>query len=125
MKVTTTVIRILLGGLMVFASIAYFFNLGNPEQPVGKMAVFMEGLVASQYLLPLVKGIELIAGLALLTGIFPLITPLILLPISLNIALVHLFLDPKNLAIAFFAFGANLYLILQQWSHYQSLLKVR
>ncbi|SHF63132.1 DoxX protein [Flavobacterium fontis] len=125
MKVTTTVIRILLGGLMVFASIAYFFNLGNPEQPVGKMAVFMEGLVASQYLLPLVKGIELIAGLALLTGIFPRITPLILLPISLNIALVHLFLDPKNLAIAFFAFGANLYLILQQWSHYQSLLKVR
>lgn len=125
MKVTTMVIRILLGGLMVFASIAYFFNLGNPEQPVGKMAVFMEGLVASQYLLPLVKGIELIAGLALLTGIFPRITPLILLPISLNIALVHLFLDPKNLAIAFFAFGANLYLILQQWSHYQSLLKVR
>ncbi|MCZ8296227.1 MAG: DoxX family membrane protein [Flavobacterium sp.] len=125
MKVTTRVIRILLGGLMVFASIAYFFNLGNPEQPVGKMAVFMEGLVASQYLLPLVKGIELIAGLALLTGIFPRITPLILLPISLNIALVHLFLDPKNLAIAFFAFGANLYLILQQWSHYQSLLKVR
>lgn len=125
MKVTTTVIRFLLGGLMVFASIAYFFNLGNPEQPVGKMAVFMEGLVASQYLLPLVKGIELIAGLALLTGIFPRITPLILLPISLNIALVHLFLDPKNLAIAFFAFGANLYLILQQWSHYQSLLKVR
>lgn len=125
MKVTTTVIRILLGGLMVFASIAYFFNLGNPEQPVGKMAVFMEGLVASQYLLPLVKGIELIGGLALLTGVFPRITPLILLPISLNIALVHLFLDPKNLAIAFFAFGANLYLILQQWSHYQSLLKVR
>ena len=125
MKVTTTVIRILLGGLMVFASIAYFFNLGNQEPPMGKMAVFMEGLVASQYLLPLVKGIELIAGLALLTGIFPRITPLILLPISLNIALVHLFLDPKNLAIAFFAFGANLYLILQQWSHYQSLLKVR
>ena len=125
MKVTTTVIRILLGGLMVFASIAYFFNLGNPEQPTGKMAVFMEGLMASQYLLPLVKGIELIAGLALLTGIFPRIIPLILLPISLNIALVHLFLDPKNLAIAFFTFGANLYLILQQWSHYQSLLKVR
>lgn len=125
MKLTTQVIRILLGGLMVFASIAYFFNLGNPEQPVGKMAVFMEGLVASQYLLPLVKGIELIAGLALLSGFFPRITPLVLLPISLNIALVHLFLDPKNLAIVFFVFGTNLYLIIQHWSNYQSLLKIR
>lgn len=125
MKVTTLVIRILLGGLMVFASIAYFFNLGNPEPPVGKMALFMEGLMASQYLLPLVKGIEFIAGLALLGGFFPRITPLILLPISLNIALIHLFLDPKNLAIAFFVLGANTYLILQQWNHYKSLLKIR
>jgi putative oxidoreductase len=125
MKLTTQVIRILLGGLMVFASIAYFFNLGNPEPPVGKMALFMNGLMASQYLLPLVKGIELIAGLALLSGFFPRITPLVLLPISLNIALVHLFLDPKNLAIAFFVFGTNLYLIIQHWSNYQSLLKIR
>ncbi|WP_353087843.1 DoxX family membrane protein [Flavobacterium sp.] len=125
MKLTTQVIRILLGGLMVFASIACFFNLGNPEPPVGKMALFMNGLMASQYLLPLVKGIELIAGLALLSGFFPRITPLVLLPISLNIALVHLFLDPKNLAIAFFVFGTNLYLIIQHWSNYQSLLKIR
>jgi putative oxidoreductase len=108
MKVTTLVIRILLGGLMVFASIAYFFNLGNPEPPVGKMALFMEGLMASQYLLPLVKGIEFLAGLALLGGFFP-----------------RMFLDPKNLAIAFFVLGANMYLILQQWNHYKSLLKIR
>ncbi|WP_297514931.1 DoxX family membrane protein [Flavobacterium sp.] len=125
MKVTTLVIRILLGGLMVFASIAYFFNLGNSEPPVGKMAVFMQGLNASQYILPLVKGIELIAGLALMSGFFPRITPLVLLPISLNIAMIHLFLDPKNLAIAFFVLGANLYLILQQWNNYKSLLKIR
>ena len=83
MKITTLIIRILLGAFMVFASVAYFFELFEAEAPTGNMLPFMNGIMASKYLLPLAKAVELIVGISLLSGKFMKVTLLALLPISI------------------------------------------
>lgn len=121
MKITGIVIRILYGGLMVFASIAYFFNLSSTHEPNGAIATMNAGFIASNYLYPLVKSLELVCGLLLLTNKFPRLVPLVLFPIAINIFFIHLCIDRANLAIAFFVLGANLFLLFQQRAHYREL----
>ncbi|MEN9337608.1 MAG: hypothetical protein RLZZ500_2595 [Bacteroidota bacterium] len=123
MKITGIVIRILFGGLMVFASIAYFFQLVDAETPTDAVKTMNDGFMATQYLFPLVKAIELLCGIGLLFNKFPRLTPLVLFPISINIFLVHLFIDRPNLAIGFFVLGANFFLLVQQRVYYRELFK--
>ncbi|MFM2230596.1 MAG: hypothetical protein RL607_1854 [Bacteroidota bacterium] len=123
MKITGIVIRILFGGLLVFASIAYFFQLVDTKTPTTAVATMNAGFMATQYLFPLVKVIELLCGIGLLVNKFPRLTPLVLFPISINIFLIHLCIDHTNLAIGFFVLGANLFLLLQQRAHYRELFK--
>ena len=53
MKIAYTIIRLLLGALMLFASISYFFNLtGEQPEPTGDLATLMAGLKASKYIFP-------------------------------------------------------------------------
>ncbi len=121
MQLTGTVIRILFGGLLVFAAVAYFFNLIEQPIPTGAIATMNAGFVAMGYLFPLVKSIELLCGIGLLLNKFPRLLPIILFPISLNIFLIHLCIDRHNLAIGFFVLGANTLLLVQQRAHYRNL----
>ena len=50
MKIATIIVRVLLGAMMLFASISYFFNLGEQPAPTGDMATLMGGLMASKYM---------------------------------------------------------------------------
>ena len=90
MKIATIIVRVLLGAMMLFASISYFFKLG-PEQPAptGDLATLMAGFMASKYIFPVAKAIELLAGLMLVSGKFVRLGTIILLPISINIFLIH------------------------------------
>jgi putative oxidoreductase len=121
MRIVIIIVRILLGALMVFASIAYFFKIGEQPVPTGEMATVMGGIAAMKYMMPLVKVIELIAGLSLLTGKFIKVALLVLLPVSINIFLLLAFLAPSELVIGGFVFAANLFLIYANWSSYKHL----
>lgn len=124
MKITGIVIRTLFGGLLLFASIAYFFDLVKAEPPVGAIATMNKGFAATGYIFPLIKSIELLCGIALIVNKLPRLIPVVLFPISLNIFLINLCLDRQSLAIAFFVLGANLFLLLQQRTHYRELFKL-
>jgi putative oxidoreductase len=121
MKIATIIVRVLLGGLMLFASITYFFNLMEQPAPTGDMATVMGGFMATKYLFPLVKAIELLAGLCLVSGKFMKVALLVLLPISVNIFLIHACLAPNDLPIAIFVLVANLFLIYSNWNSYKHL----
>ncbi|WP_339887080.1 DoxX family membrane protein [uncultured Flavobacterium sp.] len=123
MKIAILIVRILLGALMVFASIAYFFDLVEAEAPTGDMATLMTGIMASKYMMPLVKSVELIAGLSLLSGKFMKVTLLALLPITINIFLIHTVTQVSDFPIAIFVLGANLFLIYAHWDSYKNLFK--
>lgn len=121
MKILTLVLRFLLGALMLFASITYFFNIFEQPTPAGNMATVMAGFVATKYLLPLTKVVELIAGICLVTGKFMKVALLMLLPVSINIFLINTFVAPENFAIGAFVIISNLFLIFSFRQSYQPL----
>ena len=123
MKIATIIVRVLLGAMMLFASISYFFNLGEQPAPTGDMATLMEGLMASKYMFPLVKSIELIAGLMLVSGKFVKLGTLLLLPISVNIFLIHTVTQLSDLPVAIFVLVANVFLIYAYWNDFKEIVK--
>ena len=123
MKIATIIVRVLLGAMMLFASISYFFNLGEQPAPTGDMATLMGGLMASKYMFPLVKSIELIAGLMLVSGKFVKLGTLLLLPISVNIFLIHTVTQVSDLPVAIFVLVANVFLIYANWDGVKEIVK--
>ncbi len=70
MKITRIIIRLLLGSLLLFASVPYFLNLFPQPELTSSMKTFNDGIYASVYLMPLIKAIELICGILFLANRF-------------------------------------------------------
>lgn len=125
MNIATIIIRSLIGLLLLFASITYFFDLMPPPEATGNFKTFQDGLVASVYLMPLAKGVELICGLSYVTNRYVTLTNLVLLPVTLNILLINVFLAPDGIPIALPLFLGNIFMIYRHWNNYKSLFIVR
>lgn len=97
-----------MGALFLFGGIAFFFVTPPPQ--TGDIATFFNGLVASKYFLYLLKGTEIFCGACLVSGFFVPLALVILAPISVNILMVHLFLEPSGLPVAIAIFVAVIYL---------------
>ena len=125
MKIAVIVVRTLIGLLFLFASAAYFLNLIPPTEISGKPKVFMEGLAASGYILPVVKTLELLCGLALVSGRYVALAIVVIFPIAVNILLVHALLLPDGLPVAILLFLGILFLAFARRDSYESLLAAR
>jgi uncharacterized membrane protein YphA (DoxX/SURF4 family) len=123
MKIATIIVRVLIGLLLLFASISFFFKLAPEPETTGNFKAFNMGLVASTYLLPLAKTIELLCGVSFLTGRYVTLANILILPITVNILFINFFLAPEGLPIAALLFLANLFLIYRYWDNYRSLFK--
>ena len=107
MKIATIIVRTLMGLLFLFASITFFLKLITPPPLTGPMKTFSDGLEASVYLMPVVKSIELICGLAFVSGRFVPLATVLIAPIIVNIALISVFLSPDTMPMAAFVVFAN------------------
>ncbi len=110
MKIAAIVVRILMGLMFVFASVTYFIKMGKQPEPVGNVKLFMDGLTASNYLMPLAKTLELLCGIALLVNRFVKLAVVVIFPIVVNIMLINMFLMPSGLIIGLALFACNLFL---------------
>lgn len=119
MKIVTIIIRTLLGLFLLFASLSYFFKFGEQPKLTGEMATVMGGFMATKYLFPLAKTVELLSGLSYVTGKFVKLFNLVLLPVSVNILFINAFLSPENLPVALFLFLGNVFLIYKNWGSYK------
>lgn len=108
MLLAQTIVRVLLGALFLFGGVAFF--LTTPPPLTGDMATYFAGLAASRYFFLLLKGTEIVCGLALLSGFFVPLALVVLAPIGINIFLVHAFLDPSGLPVAVFVVASIGYL---------------
>lgn len=124
MKIATIIVRILVGAFMLFASITYFFHLVPEPSFTGDMKTFNEGLSASKYLMPLAKSVELISGLTIISRKFMKIGAVILVPVTLNILLINVFLMPEGIPIAATLLLGNLFLLYSNWNSYKYLFTV-
>ena len=121
MKIATLIVRILIGVLLLFASLSYFFKFGEQPELVGDMKTVMTGFMATKYILPIAKSVEFICGLSFLSGKFIKFSAILLVPISLNILLINVFLMPEGIPIAAALFLGNLFLIYINWDSYKKL----
>ncbi len=120
MKIATIVVRVLIGLFLLFASISYFLHLMPEPVTTGDFKAFQLGLVASTYLMPLAKAVELLAGLSYVTGKYVTLANIVVLPVTLNILLINYFLAPATLPIAIVLFLANVFLIYRYWDNYKT-----
>lgn len=123
MKVTTTIVRVLLGVLFIYASLMFFLKMAPEPVTTGDFKVFNTGIVASQYIMPLAKSLEFLCGLAFLSNRFVALANLVILPVTINIFMIHFFLSPEQLPIAIFLCVANGFLIIRYWDHYKGLFQ--
>lgn len=123
MKWAVIVVRSLMGLLFLFASVTFLFKLITPPPPTGSMKTFSDGLEASVYLMPTVKVVELLCGLAFLSGRFVPLATVLIAPIVLNILGVHLFLAREGLPLAVFLVLATAFLAWQHRDSYKPLFR--
>jgi putative oxidoreductase len=123
-KVAFIIVRSLMGLLFLFSSITSLFKLITPPEPTGAMKVFNDGLVASIYILPIVKVVELLCGVAFLTGRFVPLATILISPIIVNILFVHVFLGPEQLPIAIILVFAIAFVAYSHRESYKPLLKM-
>ena len=125
MKIAMIIVRTLTGLLFLMASATYFLNLAPQPELTGPMKTFNEGLAASGYFLTLLKATELVCGLLLLGGRFVPFALVVLSPIVINIAMVHIFLERSGLPVAIFLVAAFVFLGYYYCRNFEPLFAVR
>jgi putative oxidoreductase len=121
MKIATIIVRILLGLLFLWSSLAYFFHLYPEPAMTGAVKTFNEGMKASVYLFPLVKITELVCGISFISGRFVTLAAVLIFPNIVNIVLFHVFLAPAELPVAIFVLLADLFIAYNYRKNYASL----
>lgn len=108
MKTVTLIARVLMGLVFVGSGIAFFLTTPPPME--GPIADFFEGMMATGYFFYLLKGTEIVCGLLLIIGVFVPLALVVLAPVILNIFLVHAFMMPQGLPLAFVLGVLEIYL---------------
>lgn len=123
MKITMIIIRTLMGLLLLFASVTYLFKLFPIPPAEGDMKIYNDGLAVVN-LMFYVKVIELLCGLAFLSGRFVTLAVIVILPIILNIVLFHGIVAPSGLGPGVFLLAGDLFLAYYYRRNYASLFAV-
>lgn len=109
-KVLPIVARVLLGSVFVLFGLNGFLHF-MPTPPLPEKAGNLMGAFAAVgYMFPLIKGTEILGGLALLSGRFVPLGLVLLAPIVVNIAAFHLILTPGSVGMALALVALEAYL---------------
>ncbi|MEM9327878.1 MAG: DoxX family protein [Bacteroidota bacterium] len=122
LRITATVLRYLLGLIFFVFGLNGFFQFLPNFELQGTALAYMQGLMAAAYFFPLLKGLEVVAGLFLLTNRYVPLGIAILGPITLQIFLFHTFLTPPN-PVAFLVFFGNIFLAVAYKEHFQGIFQ--
>lgn len=124
METATLIVRILLGlTLVIFPINALFLNKFSPKMP-DKALMVMNTFRDTGYLLYLIQWTELVVGISLLSGFFIPLSLVVLIPISINILLFHIFLAPPVVGPGLFIFAMNVFLLISYRSSYLHLVQI-
>lgn len=122
MKIAVIIVRVLFGLLYAFSAIVVLFDLVKAPPPTGAVKTFMEGVAATNYLLPFIKITELVCGLLLLSGRFVPLATVMIFPVTLNIFLFHIFVAPEGIITGVVVLAMNLFLAYACRKNYAGLL---
>ncbi len=115
----TLVLRIILAVvLLVFGSNKFFHFIPMDAPPEGS---FMDALIKTGYMFPLIAISEIIPGLLLLINKWKGFALAWLVPVSVNIVLFHLVFDVSTIGPAALVAVLNAVLIYANWNKFKTL----
>jgi uncharacterized membrane protein YphA (DoxX/SURF4 family) len=124
-RIAPTASRILLGLIFfVFGLNGFLQFIPAPPMPAAAGA-YMGALAATGYMFPLIKSVEVIAGLLLLSNRFVPLALAVLAPNVVNILLFHAVLAPGGVVIALFVLALELFTTWSYRDAYASMLRAR
>lgn len=124
MKIAVIIVRLLMGLLFIFASVVVLFKLVPQPELSGNAKIFMDGVNASGYLLPLIKITELLCGIAFVSGRLVPLATVVIAPVVVNIFLFHAFVDTSGLPVAIFLVLGSLFLVYAYFERYKPVLSL-
>jgi len=110
MKFAVIGARVLLGLVFVVFGLNGFFNFIEPPEMNETAGAFIGALAGTGYFMMVVKLVEVVAGVMILTGRFLPLGLILLAPVSVHILLFHIFLDQAGLGMAIFIIVMQLFL---------------
>lgn len=103
----TQIVRILLGLILIVFGVNKIYSFIPLPQPPPEAANFMASLADTGYVLTLVAIFEIIIGFLLICKMWVPFVLLLLVPLSVNILLFHLFLDIPAIGTALLVVALN------------------
>jgi len=96
-----TIARLLLGLMFFVFGLNGFLNfIPAPTTPMPEASMAFAGaLMATGYMMPLIKGVELLCGILLLANRFVPLALTLLAPVLVNIVAFHVFLAPSGMVM--------------------------
>lgn len=92
--------RIVLGLAFLVFGLNGFFRFIPIPPPTKALGDLLAAFAATKFMFPMVKVLEVLCGLLLLLNRFVPLALLVLVPIVVNIVMLHAFLDPSGLPLA-------------------------
>jgi putative oxidoreductase len=117
----TKIVRILLGIILIAFGANKLYSFIPLPQPSPEAADFMESLANTGYVITIVAIFEIIIGLLLLVKKWVPFALLLLIPLSLNILLFHLFMDVPSIGTALLVVVMNGILLYKHRQKYKPL----
>jgi len=126
MKIATIISRITLGFIYLVFGLDYFFHF-IPYEPhhTGRVAAFKAGLIGVGYFYPMIKSIQIVAGIALLINRYAPFFAVVVFPISVNVFLYHTILVPSGWLMGVLLIGPNIFLGYAYWRYYKGMFVKR
>ena len=125
MQKIKTPARYLFGVIWVVFGLNFFLHFIPMPPPNEAEGAFLGAMFATGYFFPFVKVVEIICGLLLLSNLFVPLALVVIAPITLNILLVHTFLDQSGLPIALLVTALNLILGLAYIEKFKPMLQAK
>ncbi|NCP89941.1 MAG: DoxX family membrane protein [Flavobacteriales bacterium] len=122
MNKALTVIRIIFGILLAVFGANKFFNfMPAPEEMPEAVINYMTALMSTKTL-GLVGAVELIAGLSFIFNKYGALMAIILMSVSINAVLFHIFLSPADMIGAIVLLALNIVMLYAYKDKYKNLL---
>lgn len=127
MTKVVTGVRIVFGLMFFVFGLNGFLQFIPQPPPAPEAGAFLGALFQTGYFFPVLKGIEVAVGAALLANVFVALALTVIAPIVVNIALFHLFLapDPVGLGMAIALVIMNIFLAYGYRNAYKGVLAVK
>lgn len=118
------VVSILFGLMFVNSGLNKFFNfIPVPENMPEDLTLLIASLTSIGWLMPLIGGVEVLAGLLFMIPKFRALGAIMMLPVMVGIMLTHLITDTSGLPVAIVLFAINVWVLLDNKKKYMPLFE--